>query len=470
MKKVLLFLFFIPLCGAYSRITLPPVIGDNMLLQQQSKVKLWGKSDRKSEIKVTTGWDAMNYSTVTDKHGNWLVVVTTPVAGGDYSIVITDGDELVINNVLIGDVWYCSGQSNMEMPLKGMTASQPVIGANDAIAAAAKMKKMRVFTVAFGAEGEGVDKPYSGKWEIVNSETAADFSAIGYFFGRNLSDMLDIPIGMICSAKGGTRIEQWSDMVDLDTFSPHELNSNVIGNSGLYLQLVKPITQYAIKGFLWYQGESNWESNPGSYGAIFEKMIARWRIEWGQGELPFYFVEVAPMRHLASVELREGQYRVARSVPSVAMASTIDVGEPECIHPGQKEVVAGRLSCIALSKTYGMSGIRADNPSFKECWINQDGKIWIEFNHAEYGFFPRNDIDGFELAGSTGIFKPVKADAVYIRELDKNFIQIDGNEVDAPSQVRYCYQPWVKGTLYNTFNLPVLSFCSKLPVSDISEN
>lgn len=130
-------------------------------------------------------------------------------------------------------------------------------------------------------------RPYAGKWEIVDSATAADFSAIGYFFGRTLSDVLDIPIGMICSAKGGTRIEQWSSKIDLDTFTANERHSTTSGNSALYNQLVKPISQYGIKGFLWYQGESNWDSNPKSYGPVFEKMIARWRSDWGQGELPF---------------------------------------------------------------------------------------------------------------------------------------------------------------------------------------
>lgn len=459
---LLLSLFWIFSSSIYARITLPPILGDNMLLQQNSDVKLWGKSD-KSKVTVTTSWDGKTYQTKTDDQGNWLVKVTTPTAGGDYFITLTDGEAITINNILIGDVWYCSGQSNMEMQLKGMTASQPIVGSNDAIATAAKLKKMRIFTVAFGSEGEGADKPYAGKWEIVDSATAADFSAIGYFFGRTLSDVLDIPIGMICSAKGGTRIEQWSSKIDLDTFTANERHSTTSDNSALYNQLVKPISQYGIKGFLWYQGESNWDSNPKSYGPVFEKMIARWRSDWGQGELPFYFVEVAPMEHLASVDLRMEQYKVAKKVPFVAMASTIDVGEPHCIHPCQKEVVAKRLAYIALAKTYGMSGIRADNPSFKECRITGNGKIWIEFDHAEYGFYPRNNIEGFEIAEADGVFRPVKAYPVYVRELDKNFIQIDITEITNPKYVRYCYQPWVKGSLYNTFGLPVLAFSEEIP-------
>lgn len=462
-KTFLLLLLNILVCSIYPRITLPPILGDNMLLQQQSRVKLWGSSDKKSEVKITASWDGKEYRTKTDREGNWSVEIVTPEAGENYSITISDGEALTINNILIGDVWYCSGQSNMEMQLQGMTASQPVAGANEAISTAFKMKKMRIFTVAFGADGEGADKEYAGKWEIVDSSTAAKFSAIGYFFGRTLTDVLDIPIGIICSAKGGTRIEQWSDKADLDSFSPSELNKATVGNSGLYKQLVKPISQYNIKGFLWYQGESNWESNPVSYGAIFEKMIARWRSDWGQNNLPFYFVEVAPMKHIASVELRESQYRVARAVPFVGMASTIDVGEPECIHPSQKEIVAKRLSYIALSKTYGMSGIRSDNPYYKECRVNEDGKIWIEFNNAEFGFYPRNNIEGFEVAEADGVFKPVAADAVYIRELDKNFIQIENPEKTDIKYVRYCYLPWVKGALYNTFDLPVLSFSAELP-------
>jgi len=463
MKKTVLLIFCLLIYNVYARITLPPVIGDNMLLQQQSKVKLWGKSDNKSDIWLTTSWDGKRYQAKTDNIGNWIVEIVTPVAGGSYSITISDGEELVINNILIGDVWYCSGQSNMEMQLKGMTASQPVIGANDAIANAAKNKKMRIFTVGFGKDGEGADKEYAGKWEIVDSSTAAEFSAIGYFFGAKLIDILDIPIGIICSAKGGTRIEQWSDKADLDSFSDGAIHSSKEGNSGLYTQLVKPLSRYNIKGFLWYQGEGNWESNPRSYDLVFEKMINRWRNDWGSANLPFYFVEVAPMVKLASVELREAQYKVAKRCSAVGMASTIDIGEPDCIHPSQKETVAKRLAYLALAKTYGMTGIRTDNPSFVGCRIVQKGKIRIEFDHAEFGFYPRNNINGFEIAGTDGIFKPILANAVYIREQDKNFIEIDYSGIDNPEFVRYCYSPWVKGTLYNTFDLPVLAFKAEIP-------
>lgn len=451
-------------CTAHSQITLPPIIGDNMLLQKNSEVKLWGHSEKKSEVKVTTSWNNKSYQTKTDKQGHWILSVATPTAGGNYSITITDGTSLTINKILIGDVWYCSGQSNMEMQLQGMTASQPIKGSNDVIARAYKNKKMRVFTVHFGKDGEGADKAYSGKWQEIDSATASEFSAIGYWFGSQLSDALDIPIGMICSAKGGTRIEQWSNKEDLDTFTANELHSKTEGNSGLYSQLVKPISQYSVKGFLWYQGESNWDSNPSSYGTIFEKMIARWRSDWNGANLPFYFVEVAPMKNLAAVELRMGQYKVAQNMTSVGMASTIDVGEPECIHPSDKETVAKRLAYLALSKTYGFSGIRSDNPSFKECIVKSDGKIWIEFTHADFGFYPRNNIDGFEVAGADMVFKPVKADAIYVRELDKNFIQIDASEIDSPQYLQYCYHSWTKGTLYNTFDLPVLAFRTELPV------
>ncbi|MCD8177780.1 MAG: GDSL-type esterase/lipase family protein, partial [Tannerellaceae bacterium] len=465
MKKIYLFLF---LCVASymvnAQISLPPIIGDHMVLQQQSKVKLWGRSGNGKKVQVTTGWDNKTYRTQSGPRGNWEVEVTTPVAGGTYSITITDGTPLTLHNILIGDVWYCSGQSNMEMPLKGMTASQPVTGANEAIATAVKNKKMRLFTVRFGPEGEGPDKPYTGKWEIVDAATAAGFSAIGYFFGQYLTDVLDIPVGMICSAKGGTRIEQWSAQTDLDTFASHELNSTTAGNSGLYRQLVKPLSNYNIKGILWYQGESNWQSNPSTYGAIFEKMITRWRTDWNNQELPFYFAEVAPMKQLASVQLREEQYRIARTVPHVAMASTIDVGEPECIHPAQKEIVARRLAWIALAKTYGQTGIRADNPSFRSCYRTADGKIHIEFNHAEYGFTPpRNNIEGFEIAGPDSLFVPVTAHAVYIRETGTNVIEIENTGIANPRYVRYGYYPWVKGSLYNTFDLPVLSFSAEIP-------
>lgn len=192
-------------------------------------------------------------------------------------------------------------------------------------------------------------------------------------------------------------------------------------------------------------------------------MIARWRSDWNGAELPFYFVEVAPMKNLAAVELRMEQYKVAQNMASVGMASTIDVGEPECIHPSEKEIVAKRLAYLALSKTYGFSGIRADNPSFKECIVKSDGKVWIEFTHADLGFYPRNNIEGFEVAGADMVFKPVKGDAIYVRELDKNFIQIEASEVDSPQYLQYCYHPWAKGTLYNTFDLPVLAFRTKLP-------
>lgn len=440
---------------AGAKVTLPPLFGDNMVLQQSAEVKIWGASDRRGAVEVTTGWNGKKYKAPVDASGHWEVRIGTPQAGGPYTLTLSDGERTVLNNILIGEVWLCSGQSNMEMPLKGFTASQPTEGAGEAIATAYKHKELRLFTVERIPSGV-----YTGRWEVCSAQSAADFSAVGFFFGRYIQDVLGVPVGMICSAVGGSRIEEWMDREYLAKYRPDQLFGTAEQGGGLYRAGIKPIAGYGLRGFLWYQGEANWEKNPGNYQNLMTDLVECWRRDWNDDTLPFYFTEVAPF-HTATVGLREAQYAAMNSIPHSGMASTIDIGEQYCIHPARKEEIGHRLAFWALAKTYGIDGIRYKNPAYKSHSVDQD-KVVVEFDDAELGFSPRNGIMGFEAVYKDGRIVPVPGDAVYIREKDLNVIELRPADLADVETIRYCYHPWVVGRLYNTFGLPVLSFSVNL--------
>ena len=296
MKKMLLLLF--GLAGVWSvaaKVTLPDAIGSNMVLQQNTDVKLWGWADPHAAVKVEASWGA-KASAKSDGEGRWEVTLKTPA--GSYEpqrITVASGDKRVLDNVLIGEVWFCSGQSNMDMPLGGYWNGL-IEGGNEVIACAdAQRDRIRFLKVAY-SQGYTPQDRVPGVWNEFTTATAARCSATAYFFAEMLSRALNVPVGVIDSSWGGSRIECWTPRAALETYPDIDLEEKAVAElpdymrpMAMYNAMVYPLTRYTVCGFLWYQGESNIGRHT-EYAARMADMVAGWRAQWGLGELPFYFV------------------------------------------------------------------------------------------------------------------------------------------------------------------------------------
>ena len=306
--------------GVQARITMPSFFSDGMVLQQKSAVAIWGSSDRKQQkVTVKTSWNAKKYTAVTDESGNWKVKVETPVYGGPYSMEVSDGESVHINNVLIGEVWLCSGQSNMDMRVSGRYGD-PVIGSLDAIVTSGN-PEVRMFMVGSKMTSEPLTD-CEGIWQEASSETVPEFSAAGYFFARKLNQVLKVPVGIIHASYGGSRVEAWMSKEGIE---PYKDLSDVHNASILYNGMLSPVVGYGIRGCLWYQGEANVDV-PDLYTQLFPSLVNDWRKQWGIGEFPFYYAQIAPFNYNKgegkgqnSAYLREAQAKCLGIVPSSGM-------------------------------------------------------------------------------------------------------------------------------------------------------
>ncbi|MCK5104694.1 MAG: sialate O-acetylesterase, partial [Cyclobacteriaceae bacterium] len=339
-----------------AEIKLPAIFGDHMVLQQNTNASIWGKATPRQTVQVVTSWESETYSTKSDKEGNWKLKVKTPIAGGPYTITISDDTSLTLNNVLIGEVWVCSGQSNMQMTMSGYR-NQPILGSNEAIALS-KNKSIRLFTVERNKSLEQL-QDFSGSWGECTPGNVSEFSATAYFFGRMIEEALDVPVGLICSSWGGTRIEPWMSENGFNKFNWVTLpDKNQTGDFSqqtptvLYNAMIKPMVGYAIKGGLWYQGESN-RNEPDHYRELMPGLVENWRNEWGIGDFSFYYTQIAPFDYgskgINSALLREAQLKASTAIPNIGMASLMDVGEKHNIHPADKEAAGERLAYLALA-------------------------------------------------------------------------------------------------------------------------
>lgn len=452
-----LFLTSLPL---FADIKLPAIFGNNMVLQQQTEAAIWGTADKNTKVEVTTSWNNKKYDTKADSEGRWKLKVTTPKAGGPYNITISDGKTLTLDNVLIGEVWVCSGQSNMQMPMKGYN-NQPVLGSIDAVLESTNAN-LRLFNVGMSASITPKDD-FKGKWDIANPETTHGYSATAYYFGRFLQKTLGVPVGLITSSWGGTMIQPWMNdeacqefefyqSIKRDTTFPK--NPPKVATT-LYNAMINPMVGYSMRGVIWYQGESNkWE--PEGYQRLLPAMIKGWRAKWEQGDFPFYYAQVAPHGKNDVLPnggfLREAQLKAATAVPNIGMASTMDIGEQNCIHPANKEAIGKRLAYLALYQTYDMKGINPYSPTFKEVNFKNDTAV-ITFDNAPYGLNSYGkELSLFEIAGEDKIFHPAKATIV------KDGIIVKSEAVPQPVAVRYAFKNFVIGDLFGGNGIPVSSF------------
>jgi len=645
MKKlsVLLLLVILALVSAEgASLQLPKILGDHMVLQQKSFAKIWGWAEPEQVVKVTTSWNSKTYRVVTDLEGNWQVSVATGLAGGPYTIKIQANITRVLEDILLGEVWICSGQSNMEWPLSRAETAKEEIPLSD-------YPEIRLFTVE-KTIAVRPEEDVKGSWELCSPETSADFSAVGYFFGKMLHKELGVPVGLVNTSWGGTPSESWTSRETLLTFGdfdrqleelygssekemekarkeqtrvesmikkqqdfdnqdnigfseawmnvefddsawdkmecPAEWSSNddigmlegvvwmrreinipdswigkelalelgpvdemdityingvevgtsrkisnwnvpryyqvpaslvksgalqlsirivntnaqggIFGHpeqlkiypeentkedavmlagqwkykiaytfpevpmafnshtpSVLYNGMLHPLRNMALKGAIWYQGESN-QTRAMQYRTIFPGMIEDWRATWRLGDFSFYFVQIAPYNYggeETSVELREAQFLTLSRVKNTGMAVTMDIGNPDDIHPTNKRDVGKRLALWALAKDYGEELVYS-GPLYREQTI-EENKIRIHFNYIGNGLKAKGGpLTHFEIAGEDQVYHPANA------VIDGETVVVSAAEVGSPVAVRYGWSNIAEPNLCNAEGLPASSFCT----------
>lgn len=453
--------------SANAKVSLPGIISDNMVLQQNSETALWGKAEAGAKVAVKAGWLDKSLETYADKDGKWKIRISVPDAGGPYSIEFNDGESTVIENVLIGEVWLCSGQSNMEMPMAGFQ-TQPVEGALERIINAAPDTPIRMCTIPRATADSPAEDCDTG-WKENTPENVAWTSATAYYFASKLQAVLDIPVGIIVSSWGGTPIRAWIDEETLEAcredlaVQPELWMKSTL----LFNGMIAPLTSYNVRGMIWYQGETDIP-----YGDMYRKvqpafvdMIRRY---WENPDMPFYYVQLAPHNYSDPMDtgaalIREAQMLNLGDIPNSGMAVTMDAGDPVCIHPSKKETAGNRLAYLALSKTYGIKGFEAEPPVY-ESWSCEDGRIIVTFKVGNQGLAPLGQIlEGFEVAGEDNVFHP--ATAKILGSDGGRTIEVFCDKVKNPAAVRYGFRNFAEATLFNNFGIPASPFRTDSPDS-----
>ena len=463
--------------GLQAKVKLHHLVSDNMIIQQQTDVRLWGWAKPGRKVVATTSWSSQRAEAKADKQGRWLLTVKSPKASYEpLSITFDDGDgKVIINNVLAGEVWVCAGQSNMEMPVKGF-GNCPVLNYNQEVLSAAGKRQVRSAKIP-SIMRMTPQEDAETNWRECSPETVGEFSATGYFFAKVVNKALDIPIGLIEANKGGSRVESWLTKENLEKYTKEPTDSMGIVNfkkdwdyhramlwgNGTF----NPILNYTVKGILFYQGCSNVGDPKDQYSQRLKLLVEQWRSQFKLGEIPFYFVQIAPFvsgdpNGTWNAELQEEQFKASKIIPNSGLVCTNDCVYPyegTQIHPAQKQKVGERLAFLALNKTYGMSSIICMSPSFKDMQIKND-TVMIHLND-ECGAISRfMDIQGFEVAGADKVFYPAQADHFwqpgggYWDEC----ITIKSPKVKQPVAIRYCFRNWQLGNMANAGGLPLFPF------------
>ncbi|HVI44342.1 MAG TPA: sialate O-acetylesterase [Chitinophaga sp.] len=453
----------------YANVTLPRYFSNGMVLQRNQPIYIRGWADRHEKITVQFRQQQQHVKAGAD--GKWMVKLKPEEAGGPFELTVKGKNTLVFQDVLIGEVWVCSGQSNMEFPVKD------VINAGDEISQA-QYPQIREFTVKRAAEAvPQEDVSNSGGWQTGTPENVGGFTAVGYFFARELYNRLHVPIGLIHTSWGGTQIEPWTSgeaFTGNDEFK--EIAEKQLGYdsarglrtcpSALYNAMIHPLLPYGIKGVIWYQGESN-AGHALQYRKLFPLMITDWRRQWKQGDFPFYFVQLATYdpnkgkvvgnsnNGSTYAELREAQ-DMALALPNTGMAVTTDLGDPRDIHPKNKQDVGKRLAMNALKNVYAQEVVPS-GPRFAAVKF-VPGKALVSFTDTGSGFFVKDKygyLRGFEVAGADKHFHYAKASIV------NGNIEVYNEEVTNPVAVRYNWADDASdGNLYNREGFPAAPFRS----------
>lgn len=442
-----------------AEVKLPSVIGDNMVLQRDKPLPIWGWDEPGTEVTVSIG-DAQGTAKA-DEEGRWLVKLPAMDAGGPHTLKIDGSSDVAVKNILIGEVWLCSGQSNMEWTVSSSNNPQEEIAAADH----PRIRHIKIPHVP-AAEPQS-DVPSEG-WKICTPQTVGSFTAVGYFFGRHLEQELDVPIGLIGSNWGGTRIEPWTPPVGfkevkvagvsdkLDSFPAK--NGDKINHQSplaLYNGMIHPLLPYAIRGAIWYQGESN-NGEGMLYHEKMKALIAGWRSVWNDKDLPFYFVQLAPYNYGGDPTRLAGIWEAQTAtlaVPNTGMAVTVDIGNAKDIHPRNKQDVGKRLALWALAKTYGHDELVYSGPLYKTAKVEGD-KIRVAFDHVGDGLVSRDGeaLSNFTIAGKNGEFVEAKA------EIDGDTVIVSAESVNDPVAVRFGWHQSAEPNLSNKEGLPASPF------------
>ena len=494
-------LFFMAEGGQFAQgdVKLPVVFGSHMVLQQKQKDRVWGKAEPGEEVTVTI--DDQSKSTRAGDDGKWSVTLDPMPAGGPHTLTVRGKNTIHFEDVLVGEVWLCSGQSNMQLAVAGANNA-------DLETKTAKYPRIRLITVPQVGTQEPQDD-FKGHWDVCSPETVGQFSAVGYFFGRTLYQALDVPIGLIDDSWGGSACEAWvrPDLLAADPkFEPlmarwEKIEKNVPrlkeeyekklatwkeaaakakdegktparppqspeaqlkGNQrpgNIYNGVLKPTIGYGLRGAIWYQGESN-ASRAYQYRDLFPLMIQSWRDEWGIGDFPFYWVQLADYQAEKPepgdsdwAELREAQTMSLSRLPNTGEAVIIDLGEAQDIHPRNKQDVASRLARWALACDYGIA-VPHQSPTYKS--MEKDGnKIVLTFDHVGSGLksFDVREVRGFTVAASDHKFARAEAKVV-----GKDKVEVWSEQVSDPVAVRYAWANNPVCNLYSKEGLPVTPF------------
>jgi sialate O-acetylesterase len=448
-------------------VKLPAIFADGMVMQQQTNANLWGTATPGKQLTVVTGWDKKQHTASVDKNGHWRLSVATPSAGGPYTLTFSDGTAKTLSNILIGELWLCSGQSNMEMPMKGYK-NQPVAHATMDILRSAN-PQMRLFTVKRTSTIEP-QTDVVGTWSEACPETVRGFSATAYYFGRLVNEVLKVPVGLVVTSWGGSACEAWMRADWLKAFPdaklPHsqaDIKSPNRTPTALYNGMLHPLIGLTMRGVIWYQGEDNY-NRANTYADMFATLIKGWRSVWGEGDFPFYYSQIAPYDYslitakgepvINSAYLREAQAKVELRVPNTGMAVLLDAGLREGIHPLKKQVAGERLALLALTKTYGVKGVAGESPYYKSMEVHGD-TVTVSFERAGMWVNGNGSFESknFEVAGADKVFYPARA------WISRSKVLVKSEQVPHPVAVRYAFNNYVEGDLFCE-GLPVGSFRS----------
>ncbi|WP_437921057.1 sialate O-acetylesterase [Sphingobacterium sp. LRF_L2] len=477
-------------------LRLPAIISDNMVIQSDAKITLWGWALPNEQIEVTPSWSKKAYATRTNKDGRWMVQIRTPKGSGTEMEILfaTAAESKTVAHVLVGEVWLCSGQSNMDFPVAKSTGWRTGILDEESEMKDANYPEIRFFHVAQRLSADKELEDCSGEWKIVSPTNLTDFSAIAFFYGRKLYQNLRLPVGLIQSTWGGTHAESWTKMAVMQEnplykdllqaqqqakeeyptallayeqqlvkfeqaklkdptlkapSKPQDPNNNKT-LSTLWNGMIYPLVPYTIKGVLWYQGESN-AVRAGDYRQVFENMIKSWRNEWKQGDFPFYFVQIAP-HYKQPPEIREAQLKASQTIQHTGMVVITDVGDSTDIHPRNKKVPGERLADLALGKSYGKK-VLYSGPVFQKATFGK-GDATLYFDQVADGLQAAEGgaLVGFELAGKDGVFFPAKA------SIDRKLVMLHTDKVQNPVYIRYGWGKFFRANLANSAGLPASPF------------
>ncbi|MCA9412253.1 MAG: 9-O-acetylesterase [Candidatus Omnitrophica bacterium] len=453
----LVLLWMVAMTGANAqpqKLSVAPLFTDHMVLQRDQPIAVWGWAEPGREVTVTL--EDHESSSITDPSGKWRTTLPAMNAGGSNTLRISDGEnEIQFEDVVIGEIWLCSGQSNMQYPLVDS------IGGDEELALVNPSMNIRLCLIPKNPQPEPVER-IEANWELCEPTSLKDFSAVAWYFAKELrkSDQLkDIPIGLIDSSYGGTRVEAWMSETYLkENFPDAEVKDSFLGNppSSMYNGMIHALIPYTLRGVLWYQGESNVES-PSFYRNLFPGLIEEWRTKWDRPDLPFYFVQLPNFAERFDgaylTRMREVQDHVSKTVPHTAMAVTYDVGDAFDIHPADKKPVGERLGRIARALTYGEDIVHS-GPTFKSM-ATEGSQVRIKFDHAGGGLTPKPDCDpvsGFVVCGEDGLFWNAEA------RIEGDSLILSSPEVPNPKYVRYAWEGDPEANFYNAEGLPAAPF------------